>query len=124
MKKPTDSELEILQVLWDDGESTVRAVNEKLSESRHVGYTTTLKLMQIMTEKGLLARRKEGKTHIYSPTVSKSSTQQQLLSKLLHSAFDGSASSLVIQALGNSKSSKKELDEIREFLNELDKKKR
>jgi predicted transcriptional regulator len=117
--KPTEGELEILRVLWQQGPSTVRSINEQLSRERPVGYTTTLKLMQIMFDKGLLAREAEGKTHVYRARVSEGDTQQQLLDRLLHTAFGGSASRLVIQALGTGKSSPEELDEIRRLLDEL-----
>ncbi|MEO1053422.1 MAG: BlaI/MecI/CopY family transcriptional regulator [Bacteroidota bacterium] len=118
--KPTEKELEILQALWSMGPSTVRAVNEFLSVSNAVGYTTTLKLMQIMFDKGILDRKKQGKTHVYQPLISEETTQQQLLDKLLNTAFRGSAMKLVMQALGNQKSSKKELDQIRAYLDKLE----
>ncbi len=118
--KPTESELEILQVLWEKGPSLVRTVNDKLSKSRDIGYTTTLKLMQIMTEKGLLSRTKEGRGHIYHPEVEKSDTQKQLLDKVLNGIFGGSASTLVMQALGNHKASDEELNEIKNYINQLE----
>lgn len=119
--KPTDSELEILQVLWATGEATVRTVNDQIAArtGREPGYTTTLKLMQIMHEKGLLTRRADGKTHIYQAAVSREATQGQLLNQLVDKAFGGSAMQLVMQALGNRKSSASELDEIRAFLDSL-----
>ena len=120
--KPTNKELEVLVVLWEFGPSTVRTVHEKLESDHQVGYTTTLKIMQIMHEKGLLSRIKEGKTHIYSPDVSEEVTQNQLLGKLLNTAFRGSASQMVMQLLGNSKSTPEELEEIRTFLDNLDEK--
>jgi len=118
--KPTEKELEILQVIWNKGPSTVREINEKLAQTNAVGYTTTLKLMQIMFEKGILSRTKNGKTHTYQSNMSMESTQKQLIDKLLVTAFQGSAMSLVMQALGNRKSSKKELDEIRSYLDKLE----
>ncbi len=118
--KPTESELEILQVLWRKGPSLVRTVNDELSKSRDIGYTTTLKLMQIMAEKGLLSRTKEGRGHIYHPEVEKSATQKQMLDKMLHGVFGGSASSLVMQALGNNKATEEELDEIKNYINQLE----
>ena len=107
--KPTDKELEILRLLWKNGPSTVREVNDQRNEGKEVGYTTTLKFMQIMFEKGLVSREKQGKTHIYKAEATKENTQNQLLNKLLDTAFDGSAMKLVMQALGNRKSSKKRI---------------
>lgn len=118
--KPTNAELEILQVLWEHGPSTVRFVNDRLCEEKEVGYTTTLKLMQIMNEKHLVSRVKSGKTHIYSADVSQKDTQRQLVDKLLDTVFQGSAMNLVMQALGNRTSTQKEIQEIREFLDELE----
>lgn len=121
MTTPTPAELEILQVLWQCGEAKVQTVNDKLSELKPVGYTTTLKTMQIMEQKGLLGRRKDGKSHIYFPLSAQTETQSSLLDKLLHSAFGGSKSQLVMQLLGNKKTSKKELDEIKAFLDKMGK---
>ncbi len=118
--KPTESELEILQLLWHNGPSTVRAVNEQLNEKRDVGYTTSLKIMQIMHEKGLLTRRKEGKTHIYTANIDEEETQNKLVDRLIDSAFSGSAMKLVVQALGHRKTSAEELDAIREFLDSME----
>ena len=118
--KPTEAELEILQILWDSGPSTVRFVNDKLNLKKEVGYTTTLKIMQIMTEKNLLSRDEENKSHIYSAVYKKDETQKVLLDKFLESTFGGSASKLVLQALGNRKTSKKEIEEIRKFLDEIE----
>ena len=120
--KPTDGELQILKVLWKHGPSTVRVVNEQLNLKKAVGYTTTLKIMQIMFEKGLLDRTKSGKTHIYRSLVSEESTQKQLINKLLDTAFQGSAMKMVMQALGSRSSTKEELDEIRDFLDQLENK--
>jgi BlaI family transcriptional regulator, penicillinase repressor len=122
MSNPTPSELEILHILWSQGDSKVQAVNDKLCESRQVGYTTTLKTMQIMAEKGLLARRLDGKSHIYSPLIQKSETQSSLLDKLITTAFGGSKSKLVLQLLGSKDISKKELDDIKQFLADVEKK--
>ena len=119
--KPTESELEILRVLWEKGPSTVREVHEVLGLSKDAGYTTTLKLMQIMHEKGLLERDTSSKTHIYSSIVSQENTQRQLLDKMIDTVFNGSASQLVLQALGNHKSSKEELERIKQYLNEIEK---
>ena len=118
--KPTEAELEILQILWDSGPTTVRFVNDQLNLKKEVGYTTTLKIMQIMTEKNLLARDEENKSHIYSAVYKKDETQKVLLDKFLESTFGGSASKLVLQALGNRKTSKKEIEEIRKFLDEIE----
>ncbi len=118
--KPTEKELEILQVLWQQGPATVREINTVLNATKNIGYTTTLKVMQIMYDKGFLSRQKSGKTHVYKATITKEGTQQQLLDKLLDTAFGGSAMKLVMQALGNRKSSQKELDEIRDYLDRLE----
>lgn len=117
--KPTESELEILQVLWDKKNATVREVHEILSEQKEAGYTTTLKLMQIMHEKGLVTRDDSSKTHIYQPAISREKTQQHLLGKMMNGLFGGSTSQLVMQALGNKKPSKTEIDEIQKLLDEL-----
>jgi len=118
--KPTASELEVLQILWKNGASTVKSVNDELNTNKIVGYTTTLKIMQIMYEKGLLDREKSGRSHIYKPVPQKDETQNVLLEKILETAFAGSASKLVMQALGRSKTSKKEIEEIKEYLVKLE----
>jgi BlaI family transcriptional regulator, penicillinase repressor len=118
--KPTESELEILQVLWEFGSSTVRFINDRLNLNKKVGYTTTLKIMQIMTEKGILSRNTESRTHIYSSLISQDDAQQQMLDKLLKTVFGGSAKKLVIQALGNHKSTQTELEEIKKLINDLE----
>jgi len=117
--RPTEGELEILQVLWERKSATVRDVHEELLKVKQAGYTTTLKLMQIMFEKGLVARDSSNKTHIYQPIVSKEKTQGLFLNKMIDSLFAGSPAQLVMQALGNHKASKEELDEIRHFLNSM-----
>ncbi|RCR66638.1 BlaI/MecI/CopY family transcriptional regulator [Larkinella punicea] len=117
--KPTESELEILQVLWAKGPSTVRQVNEHLSQTRDIGYTTTLKLMQIMHEKGLLSRTEEGRYHIYQALIGEEETQQHLLDRFVDTAFRGSAMKLVMQALGNSKATPQELEELQKLINHL-----
>jgi len=117
--KPTESELEILQVLWARGLASVREVHEELSKTKDAGYTTTLKLMQIMNEKGLVKRDDSVKTHIYQPAVSREKTQKHLLGKMINTLFGGSTTQLVIQALGNHKASADELDEIQKLLNNL-----
>ena len=118
--KPTEAELEILTVLWECGPSSVRRVNEELNKTRRLGYTTTLKQLQIMHEKGLVSRISDGRTHIYTAERGKEEIQKQLLDRLMHAAFGGSASKLVMQALGNHKSSQKELDEIKALINKLE----
>jgi BlaI family transcriptional regulator, penicillinase repressor len=121
--EPTRSELEILQVLWKHGPSTVRFVNDQLNEQkREVQYTSTLKLMQIMAEKGLLLRDESQMKHVYSPAVAEEKTKGFLLERFVDAMYNGSASSLMMQLLGNKKTSRKELDAIRELLNKLDNK--
>jgi predicted transcriptional regulator len=115
--KPTESELEILQVLWERNTATVRYVHEELLKSKDAGYTTTLKLMQIMFEKGLVTRDSSSKTHVYKAAVTRENTQNLFLNKMIDSLFSGSPAQLVMQALGNHKASKEELEEIRNFLN-------
>src|SRR6478752_9967075 len=114
--KPTDSELEILNYLWQAGPSTVRSVHDALSETKDVGYTTTLKLMQIMHDKGLLYRTEQGRSHIYVALLGKEETQQNLLGRLIQTAFQGSATQVVIQALTNHATSKEEITEVRRLL--------
>lgn len=119
--EPTRSELEILQVLWQHGPSTVRFVNDQLNEQkREVQYTSTLKLMQIMVEKGLLSRDERQMKHIYQPTAEESKTKSALLDRFVDTLYNGSASSLMLQLLGNKKTSRKELDAIRELLKNMD----
>lgn len=120
LPKPTEGELEILRIIWLQGPSTVRQVNEQLAKIKDVGYTTTLKIMQIMSDKGLVTRDTGGKTHVYYTSVSQEKTQQQLVNRLLDSAFEGSAMKMVMQALGNKKSTSQEIKEIREFLDQLE----
>ena len=119
--KPTESEIEILRVLWDKSQASVREVHEVLSAHKDAGYTTTLKLMQIMFEKGLVTRDDSSKTHIYKPNVSKEITQKQFMGKMINSLFSGSSTQLVMQALGNHQHSKEELEEIQQLLNNLKK---
>ena len=121
--KPTESELEILSVLWENGPSTVRFVNEKIGLRKNTGYTTTLKLMQIMHEKGMVERMMDGRTHIYSAIASQDEMQVRLLDRLLQTAFSGSASRLVMQALGNHKASEEELREIKDLIKKLEEEK-
>jgi BlaI family transcriptional regulator, penicillinase repressor len=118
--RPTDAELEILQVLWERGACTVREVNDLLSTKREIGYTTTLKFMQLMHEKGLLSREKDGKGHVYAAIVEREATQRALLDRFLESAFSGSAMQLVMQALGGHHTSPAEIDQIRAYLDTID----
>ena len=121
--EPTKSELEILQVLWKHGPSTVRFVNDHLNErKREVQYTSTLKLMQIMVEKGILARDDSQMKHVYRPAAEESKTKSFLLNRFVETMYDGSASSLMMQLLGNKNTSKKELDAIKEMIRKMDQK--
>jgi len=121
LPEPTRSELEILQVLWQHGPSTVRIVNNILNEQkREVQYTSTLKLMQIMADKGLLLRDESQMKHIYSVAEEESKTKSFLLERFVNSMYNGSASSMMMQLLGNKKTSKKEIDAIREMIKKLD----
>jgi len=117
--QPTERELAILGILWNNGPSTVRAVNEQMNKDRTTGYTTTLKLMQIMTEKGLLIRDETRFQHIYKPAVSEEKTQKQLVGDLLERAFSGSAEKLVMRALSAKKVSAEELSKIRKILDKM-----
>lgn len=122
--KPTGSELEVLALIWQKGNLTVRQVHDQIKTNRDIGYTTTLKIMQIMYEKGMLKRLKAGKTHKYSAVESQQKTQSGLVNKIVDAAFHGSGKDLVIQALGSTKTSKEELKEIRNYLDELEREKR
>jgi BlaI family transcriptional regulator, penicillinase repressor len=119
--RPTESELEILQVLWNEKAATVRTVHEELLKTKEAGYTTTLKLMQIMFEKGLVTRDDSSKTHIYKPAVSREKTRQQFVDKMISTLFAGSSSDLVLQALGGHDASEEELEKIQELINQLKK---
>lgn len=118
--KPTDAELEILAVLWSCGPCTVRQVHENLSDDPPRGYTTVLKLMQIMSGKKLVKRNEKQKAHIYKANCSQEDTERALLSNLLDKAFSGSAGRLVMQALSSNKASKAELKEIRSLLKKME----
>ncbi|GAA4308447.1 BlaI/MecI/CopY family transcriptional regulator [Mucilaginibacter gynuensis] len=118
--EPTKSELEILQVLWEHGPSTVRAVNDELVKQKDVNYTTTLKLMQIMADKGILKRDESQMKHIYSVVQEEQETKSHLLDKFVDSMYKGSASKLVMQLLGNKKTSQAELDEIKDLLKKFE----
>ncbi|HRI26207.1 MAG TPA: BlaI/MecI/CopY family transcriptional regulator [Ferruginibacter sp.] len=119
--RPTESELEILQVLWNEKAATVRTVHEELSKTKESGYTTTLKLMQIMFEKGLVTRDESNKTHVYQPAVSREKTQKQFVNRMIDTLFAGSSSDLVLQALGGHDASEEELEKIQELINQLKK---
>lgn len=118
--RPTDRELTILRILWDNGPSTVRQVNEIMSKDSNTGYTTTLKLMQIMTEKGLLLRDDSHFKHVYKPAVTEEKTQKQLVGDLLDKAFSGSAEKLVMRALSAKKVSPKQLERIKKMIEEIE----
>ncbi|WP_316831006.1 BlaI/MecI/CopY family transcriptional regulator [Pedobacter aquatilis] len=118
--KPTEGEMEILQVLWQKGLCTVREVHEAL-DKKDSGYTTTLKLMQIMHEKGMVERDTNQKTHIYKAIVSQDKTEKQLVNKMIDNVFNGSAARLVMQALGNHTASADEIEEIKKYLEKLEK---
>jgi predicted transcriptional regulator len=120
LSRPTDAELAILRVLWSRGPSTVRQVHEVISRDRETGYTTVLKLMQIMTEKGLVERDESERTHVYQARLTQEQTQQQLVDNLLEKAFGGSAAQLVMRALAAKEASADELAQIRQLLDELE----
>ena len=117
-QRPTEAELEILRVIWERGPSTVRQVHEALADQRETGYTTTLKLMQIMADKGLVTRDESSRTHVYAARVSQENTQRQLVSDLVDRAFGGSAAELVLHALSSHRTSAEELGEIRRLIDE------
>lgn len=125
MPQPTEAELEILTVLWKQGMATVREVNDKLTEQRsdgkEIGYTTTLKLLQIMFEKGLVTRNADARTHIYSAAMAQTDVQRNLLQRLVDTAFQGSAMQMVMQALGDHDASTEELQEIKALIEKVEK---
>src|SRR5687768_1493747 len=118
--RATEKELEILQIIWKKGAASVKDVHEALGGDVSNGYTTILKLMQIMHEKGLVTRQKSGKLHLYEAVPSMEKTRQQILDKMIQTVFQGSAAQLVMSALGNKKSSKAELLEIKKYLEKLE----
>jgi BlaI family transcriptional regulator, penicillinase repressor len=118
--KPTEKELEILQILWNKGPAAVKEVHDVMGGEDQNGYTTILKLLQIMYEKGLVTRQKSGKLHLYEAVPSRESTRQVMLDKMIDTVFQGSAMQLVMSALGNKKSSKEELTEIKKYLEKLE----
>ena len=123
--QPTEAELEILTVLWKQGMATVREVNDKLNEQRtdgkEIGYTTTLKLLQIMFEKGLVSRNADARTHIYSAAMAQTDVQRNMLQRLVDTAFQGSAMQMVMQALGDHDASTEELQEIKALIEKVEK---
>jgi len=120
--KPTESELEILSILWEKENATVREVHEVVQKTKDVGYTTTLKLMQIMHEKGLVARNESAKTHIYTPSFAREKAQEQYVGKMIRTLFSGSTSQLVLQALGKHKPTNQDLVDIKKLIEQLEKK--
>ena len=120
--KPTEAELEILHILWANGANSVRFVNEKLCENREVGYTTTLKMMQMMYDKGLLSRDDSTRSHVYEAIYKQEETQQKLLDQFVNTAFKGSAMQLVMQALGNHNATGEELEEIKALIKQIENK--
>lgn len=117
--KPTEGELEILQILWEKGKATVREVHEIILQTKEAGYTTTLKLMQIMFEKGLVLRNDSAKTHVYEANVSKEKTQSMFVDRIVNSLFGGNSTQMVMQVLGSQSPSKQEIDEIQQLLDNL-----
>ena len=117
--KTTEKELEILQIVWEKGSASVKDIHEAMGGDEANGYTTILKFMQIMHDKGLVTREKSGKLHVYQAVPSLENTRQQLVDKMISTVFQGSAAQLVMSALGNNTSSKEELDEIKAYLDKL-----
>jgi predicted transcriptional regulator len=120
LTKPTEKELEILQIMWNRGPVAVKDVHEVMGGEAANGYTTILKLMQIMHEKGLVTRQKNGKLHLYKAVPTQENTRQQMVDKMINTIFGGSATQLVMSALGNNKSSKEELQQIKLYLEKLE----
>ena len=118
--KPTEAELEILQILWQYGPATVRQVHDRLADSREIGYTTTLKNMQNMAQKELLHRDDTQRSHVYTAAIRQEDTQRMLLDRFLATAFGGSASRLVMQALGHQKTTPEELEQIKDLIRHLE----
>lgn len=118
--KPTESELEILQVIWKKGQCSVRDVHEELTKNKEAGYTTTLKLMQIMADKGLVERDTNAKIHLYKAVISREQAQNTALDKILDTVFKGSTADLVIQALGQHRASSDEIDAIKKYLQQFE----
>lgn len=124
-RKPTDAELEVLQILWEHGPASVRFVNTELSKNRDVVYTTTLKMMQVMTEKkGFLKRDTSQRTHLYEAVITKEQVQQNMFDKMLDSVFQGSPLKLVVQALGHENTSLEDLEKIKKIISKLEEEKK
>ena len=124
MKKkhsPTEAELEILQILWQNGPSSVRSVNDILNQEREVGYTTTLKIMQIMNDKGLVERDTGQRTHIYNAIAKENDTQGNLLDSFIEKTYRGSAMRMIMQALGRQEASQQELEELKKIIDQIEK---
>lgn len=122
LPKPTEAELQLLRVLWEQGPSTVREIHEAQGEGKETGYTTTLKILQKMAEKGLVKRDEQERSHVYHAAIKAEQTQRQLVRDLLHKAFGGSPGQLVVQALSEQQASPAELAEIRSLLDQMEKK--
>ncbi|MDR3679248.1 MAG: BlaI/MecI/CopY family transcriptional regulator [Flavipsychrobacter sp.] len=120
--KPTDSEVEILSILWEHGPASVRDVHDILSRKKDAGYTTTLKLMQIMLQKGLLERDETNRSHVYKAAVNKEQTQKQILKRIIDQVYNGSAAQLVMQALGKHETTSDELEQIKAYLEKIENK--
>lgn len=123
-KTPTASELEILSLLWQNSPLSVKDVHDQLGEKKGVGYTTTLKTMQVMVTKGILNREQQGKSHLYYPAQDKNRIQGKLLDTFVDAAFGGSAANLVMQLLGNNRASEEDLDKIKKYIREVENKKK
>lgn len=119
--QPTTSELAILTILWEEGPQPVKAIHEKLAEEKEVVYTTILKTMQVMLERGFLDRESQGRKHIYRAAIAKEDTQDKLLDTFMNRAFGGSAKRLAMRALGNYKTSKEDLDELKALIEKMEK---
>ncbi|OEK01953.1 transcriptional regulator [Roseivirga sp. 4D4] len=122
--QPTNSELEVLTVLWEFGSATAREVHNHLTKTKSTGYTTTLKIIQNMFDKGFLSREPKGQTHIYSAVVEQTDVQKEMLGGFVNKVFSGSSQNLILQALGNQQPSQEELDEIRAMLDQLENKRK
>ena len=118
--KPTEKELEILHILWQNGPCSVKEVHQLMGGNVKNGYTTILKFLQIMFEKNIVSRQKSGKLHVYKAVATKEKTKKQMVEKIIDTVFEGSATQLVMSALGNTRSSKEELKAIRKYLDELE----
>lgn len=119
---PTDSELEVLHLLWENGETSVRFINDKLKEKREVGYTTTLKIMQIMYEKGMVERNTESRSHLYKAVVKEENTKGKLLRSFIANTFKGSAQAMVMHALGDHQASQEELEQLKALIGQIENK--